>query len=291
MATAAMRDPERPKAPLTAYFRYAAAYREKHGMKGGTETMKKIGEAWRALGEAEKKPFMNVYEAERKIYQAKFKTYKESGKLEAWKKDPAEPKRPPSPYLTWSSERRKAPQYANLSMTEATKQIAVEWKSVPKPQKDVLESKFKSSLETFKKDMEAYKASGKKEAWLEKTGRLAAIKKAETNKDAAKKKELEAKAKAKAKAAADKEKLKLKKQKEKEAKAKLAEKKAKEQEKLKLKRKKEKEAKEKEQLKAKAAKAKAAKAKAAKPTATKAKAMNAKTAKSKSSAAVELGKK
>jgi hypothetical protein len=220
-----------------------------------------------------RKPYVDMADAERKIYKAKFEEYKSSGKLDAWKRDPAKPKRPATAYLAWSIERRKAPAFSNLPVTEASQLIAAEWKALQQAEKDALQAKYKVRKEAFESEVKAYKASGKEEAWLERTGRAAAAKKAQATEEAAKQKEAESKAKAKAKAAKEKEKLQLKRQKEKEAKAKVAQKKTQEKEKLKLKKQKEKEvkaktaenkAKEKEKLKLKQQKEKKLKAKAAK---------------------------
>lgn len=301
------RDPDRPKLPLSAYLRFAAVFREKSQLKGGVETMRKTGEAWKNASEAEKKPFLDIAANEKKVYQAKFEEYKASGKLDAWKRDPAKPKRPNTAFLEYSLERRKDPQLSKMSVAESAKLIGAEWKAVPQAQKDALQAKAKSKLETYNQDMKAYKASGKEEAWLERTGRLKAVKEAEEKllkkktkeadaKQKGKAKEAAAKEKSKAKAAKEKEKMKLKREKEakakaaakaKEQKTKEAAKKKADMEKVKEKKAKEaaKEKKEKEKAKAAAAKAKEA-AKAAKLKEATAKSKDAKVAKAKEKSTV-----
>jgi hypothetical protein len=219
--------------------RFAAVYREKNSLKGGVETMKIIGAAWKGLGDAEKKPFLDIAANDRRIYQKKFEEYKQTGKLDAWKRDPAKPKKPNTAFLEWSVERRKDPQFSKMAITESSKLIAVEWKSIPQAQKDALQAKAKSKLETYKQEMQAYKASGKEEVWLERTGRLAAAKKAEEKALKQKTQETAAKEKEKAKVAKEKEKLKLQSKKEKEVKAKAAAKKKADMETLKTKKHKE----------------------------------------------------
>merc|ERR1712072_1653096 len=113
----------------------------------------------------------DIADAERKIYKAKFEEYKSSGKLDAWKRDPAKPKRPATAYLSWSLERRKAPAFSNLPVTEASKLISAEWKALAQAEKDAFQAKYKAAKEGFESAMKAYKASGKEEAWLERTGR------------------------------------------------------------------------------------------------------------------------
>jgi len=205
--------------------RFAAVYREKNSLKGGPDAMRKSGEAWRKLSEAEKKPFADVASRDSAIYKKKFEEYVASGKKDAWARDPDKPKKPLTPYLAWSVERRKAPDVSKLSIADSAKRLAEDWKKVPQAEKDSLQAKFKTQTEKYNKDMETYKASGKEEAWLKRTGRLAATEKELAKKQAAKDKETKLKEKVKARAAKEKEQLKLKKQKEKEAKAKAAQKK------------------------------------------------------------------
>lgn len=212
--------------------------------------MRKTGEAWKKLSDAEKKPFQDIAANDKKIYDKKLEEYRTSGKLDAWKRDPAKPKRPNGAYLEWASERRKDPKISAMPMIEIAKILGSEWKALPPAQKEALQAKAKTKMETYNKELKVYKESGAEEAWLERTGRLA-IKRKEEEK-LLKKKTKETAAKEKEKAAKEKEKLKLKRQKEKEVAAKEKEKAAKEKEKLKLKRQKEKEAKAKEAAKKKA---------------------------------------
>jgi len=89
------RDPERPKAPLSAYLRFAAECREKKGLT----IMKEIGVAWKQLGEAEKQPFQQATASAQAAYKTEFEAYTVSGKLAAWKRDPAKPKKPLTPFF------------------------------------------------------------------------------------------------------------------------------------------------------------------------------------------------
>jgi len=246
-ATAA-RDPDRPKLPVGVYFRFLADYQAKNNLKGGKETVTKAAAAWKSASLVDKAPFERAYSQEREVYQKAFQQYKDSGKLEAWNRDPASPKRPTPPYFSWAMEKRKEPRFANVKPAEAAKLLKPEWDAMPASQKDALKSKFDADMDIFRKQKAAYDASAEKTAWLEKTGKMKDIKAAEAKKA----KEVEKKAADKAKAAKTKAK-------EAEKKSQLAAKKAADKEKLAAKKcaEKEKKAAEKEKLAAKKAAAKA----------------------------------
>lgn len=215
MKATAIRDPERPKRPLSAYLRFAASLREK-----GIKNMKDIGEAWNKLTPAEKKPFEEVASSENAVYQKKFDEYKSSGKLDAFKRDPAKPKRPLSAFFSWAQQERKSPDVAGLPVSEAGKLLGARWKALPSERKAPLQEKCRAETETYNEKMKAYKESGAETAWLERTGRLEIVRKAEAKKQAEKKQAADAKKKTKAKEDAEKAKVRAKAAKEKE-KAKL----------------------------------------------------------------------
>jgi len=253
MKATAIRDPERPKRPLSAYFRFAAALREK-----GTKDVSEIAVAWKKLPLAEKQPFEQAASSDNAAYRKKFDEYKSSGKLDAFKRDPAKPKRPLSAFFLWAQQERKSPDIAKLSVSEAGKVLGARWKTLPAEKKAPLQQKSKAESEAYNVQMKTYKESGAEAKWLGRTGRLDIVRKAEAKKQAEKQKADDAKAKKKAKDAAEKAKAKAKAVKEKETeKAKLR--KAKLQaaaEKAKLAKQKEREAKEKAKEKARVAKEK-----------------------------------
>merc|ERR1712194_797844 len=110
---------------------------------------------------------------------------------------PAQPKRPTPPFFHWAIEQRKQPRFANVKPAEAAKLLKPEWAAVPAAQKEALDTKFKADLESYKRAMVEYDASPSKAAWLEKTGRMEQIRKAEAQvaKDAELKKKTMEKAK------------------------------------------------------------------------------------------------
>ncbi|KXT12394.1 hypothetical protein AC579_1714 [Pseudocercospora musae] len=83
------RDPNAPKRPLTAYFRYLkevrpliAAEVHDHPPSDGTKAgdISKIAtERWKALGDARRKPYHQAYQSELAAYEAAVKEYKAAG--------------------------------------------------------------------------------------------------------------------------------------------------------------------------------------------------------------------
>jgi len=216
-ATAApkTRDPARPVIPLSAYFRYAEAYRKENNLKGGVETMKKIGAAWKSLPEEKKKPFATAYDADKTKYKIEFEKYKNSGALDAWKRDPHKPKIPQTAYLRFLSEFRNSDKGKSLKGVAAVaKEGAIAWKTCDPAKKAKLEADYARDKETYKKALQAYKDSGKETLWKKKVGIFDYEEKIAEKKRLAAEKENQRKAKEKERKLKMKEKAKLAKEKE-----------------------------------------------------------------------------
>jgi len=255
-------DPERPKRPSPAYFRFAAMQRE-----NGVKSTQEVAAAWKQASPTDKQPFVQATAADVVVYNASFEKYKASGKYDAWRRDPAKPKRPLTAFFAWARQERLAPDMAKLPVAQAAKVLGSNWAKLPADSKAPFEAKFEAAKAAYDTDMKVYKDSGADTAWLKRTGRLEIIQKAEAKKQAQKDRIKEAKVKKMASDAKAKENAKAAKEKAAD-KEKAAAKKA-----AKVKADKAKE------IKAKAAKAKATKAKAAKIKAAKAAAAKAAAAK------------
>ncbi|CAD7952925.1 unnamed protein product [Amoebophrya sp. A25] len=168
------RDPERPKLPLTPYMLYLHQFRQSPpaGMNG-LEVLRSAGQTWKSLGDHDKAPFMRTYQANKAVYTAEFEKYKASGKLEAWKRDPSRPKRPLTGYMRYAKEWR-ARHGSGLKVTEVTKKASVAWKSLPEDQQAIYNNAYKNEKAKYDAAMADYKASGKEQAFKEKTGLAAA---------------------------------------------------------------------------------------------------------------------
>jgi len=200
-----IRDPERPKRPLSAYMSFLQYYRETKGSaQKPKEVLTAAGAEWKGLAAADRRRWDEPYAVKKSEYDAKFKEYVESGKKDAWARDPEKPKRPQSGFFLFSQEQRAS--LTQLSITEKQKELGKRWNSLDQIKKEPYVKAYEAAQEKFTRDMKAYKESGKEEQWKKKVGIADAIEK----QDAAlmKKKATEAEAKAKLKAKAAKEKLK-----------------------------------------------------------------------------------
>jgi len=214
LATKALaRDPERPKRPASPWLRFLAEFRQQRKEVKHKEVMQVAATEWKAMPDGKKSPWIQPYEVEKQKYDKAFKEYSDSGKLDAWKRDPEKPKKPLTPFLEYTGEFRK--KNPSLKVTEVTKQASSSWKLLPAEQKAPYERRYEEASKKYKVAMEEYKASGKEAAWKEKKGL--------TPKEQLKQKEAEKKKKAQELKVAQKAKAAAKKAKDKELKAKKKE--------------------------------------------------------------------
>lgn len=199
------KDPERPKQPLTPWIRYVQNFRASPAVKhlNNKEVLKTAGTNWKGMNDSARAPFVGPYEIERKQYVAAFKQYVDSGKLDAWKRDPLKPKRPMTGFLLFAQEmRNKEP---HIKMTESTKMAGAKWKLLTPEQKGPYENNFAAKFQKYKNDMQMYKDSGKEAAWKKKVGLDAIEQKAKAVNNSKKEKELEIARKLKEKTRKEKE--------------------------------------------------------------------------------------
>mmetsp|Transcript_70069 Transcript_70069/g.121289 ORF Transcript_70069/g.121289 Transcript_70069/m.121289 type:complete len:418 (-) Transcript_70069:371-1624(-) len=201
------RDPERPKRPISAWIRYLAYFRQSESAgKGNKEVMTAASAKWKALPASERRRWEEPYEVEKKEYEKQMKVYIDSGKRDAWKRDPEKPKVPMTGFLRFAGEYRM--KHKDLKITEATKTASAVWKAMSSTQKAPYEKQYVEAKAKYATALKDYKDSGKEAAWEKKVGITAAKEKLEAAKNkvkeaAAKKKEAAA---AKKKAAAEKKK-------------------------------------------------------------------------------------
>jgi len=216
LATKVARDPERPKRPASPWLRFLAEFRQERKDLAHKEVMKVAADEWKTFSDSKKSQWVEPYKIEKEKYDKDFKQYTDSGKLDAWKRDPEKPKRPITGFLEFAGEfRQKNPA---MKMTEATKQASISWKALTPAQKAPYEKRYEEETKKYKAAMEEYKSSGKEAAWKEKKGLDAKDKQKEKAAEK-KKKAIEIKAAKKAKEAAKKAKDKEIKAKKKEAEA------------------------------------------------------------------------
>jgi len=78
------RDPLKPKIPMSAYLRFLADFRPKRPELKATEVAKVGGVEWKAMSEAQQKPYNAKYVEEKKAYATALEAYKSSGKEQVW---------------------------------------------------------------------------------------------------------------------------------------------------------------------------------------------------------------
>jgi len=142
--------------------------------------MMSASKAWKVMTVPQKKPFQDLYDAAKKVYDADQEEYVKSGKKEAWTRDPEKPKKPLSAFFLFLSGYRT--KNASLKPTEASKLAAAIWKGMSSQQKQPYEKQYTEEKSKYDEAMKIYKASGKEGAWRERTGKTTARMKAKTGK-------------------------------------------------------------------------------------------------------------
>merc|ERR1719410_162630 len=173
-------DPARPKRPESAWIHYLSDFRKKNQDIKGKEVMSSASKAWKVMTVPQKKPFQDMYDAAKKVYDADQEEYVKSGKKEALTRDPEKPKKPLSAFFLFLSGYRT--KNASLKPTEASKLAAAIWKDMSSQQKHPYENQYTDEKNKYDEAMKIYKASGKKDAWRERTGKTTARTKAKTGK-------------------------------------------------------------------------------------------------------------
>lgn len=203
-----LRDPNRPVRPLSPFFNYLQDFRKSHANKiENKQLVSKASEEWKSLNEKAKKPYAEVYLSKKKKYDAEFSKYRESGALDAWKRDPLKPKKPLTGFMRYAQEYRKSSKAENMKVTEVTKNAAVEYRKLSTTQRKSYDDAYAKEKVIYDKAMAEYKSSGKEQAFKEKTGIAAEERKAAEKLMKEKEAKLQAKLKEREKKATMKAKL------------------------------------------------------------------------------------
>jgi len=217
------RDPERPLKPATSWLLFLQDFRaSKSTEMKAKEVLTAASKKWKEMPGIDKEKYEAPAKEAKDKYQEAMKAYVDSGKKDAWSRDPLKPKKPLTPWLRFLQDYR---QTASGSATEVLKSGSAKWKSLSPLEKTSFEEGYAEAKEKFANDLKAYKESGKEAAWEDKVGitkqkqKLKAKKSAQTAK--AKEKKMKEKEKEKAKKAKESEKAKKAKEKD-AAKAKKA---------------------------------------------------------------------
>jgi len=77
--------PGKPKAPPSAYLRFATQFRSSNPGMSMLESTKAAGKEWNSMSDAQKAPYQKEYEAAKSKYVTELESYKASGAEAAWK--------------------------------------------------------------------------------------------------------------------------------------------------------------------------------------------------------------
>merc|ERR1711920_636724 len=72
------KDNNKPKRPLSGFFRFISKFRKDHSEMKVTEVTKAAGAEWKALSKAEKQKYLDAAASEQAKYQKALKKYKKS---------------------------------------------------------------------------------------------------------------------------------------------------------------------------------------------------------------------
>ncbi|CAK9019551.1 unnamed protein product [Durusdinium trenchii] len=230
-ALAKPRDPEKPLRPASPWILFLQDFRADQSTKlKAKEVLSEASKKWRGMQAGEKAKYEEPAQALKAKYSEAMKSYKESGKQDAWKRDPERPKKPLTPFFKFMEEQRAAAGNPK-EVVEITKSAGLKWKSLSESEKSRYAAGWAEAKEKYAAELQAYKDSGKEAKWEKRVGitalkekmqvRIASKARTQKAKDANKAKLQKAKAVEKAKKAKETEKAKKAKEAEK-AKAKKA---------------------------------------------------------------------
>jgi len=162
-----MKDPNKPKAPMTGYFRFVNSIRaqvtEETGLKG-TAASKIFGERWAKLPQDQKDALKAEYTAEYAEYKQKLEEYKKTDEYAAFQKkkytrkfkkapkDKNAPKKPLSAYFIFLAEKRESlkAEFPEMSITQLGKKSGEIWKTLSEEEKEVYKAKHTALKEAYK---------------------------------------------------------------------------------------------------------------------------------------------
>lgn len=173
-------DPNAPKRPATAFFQWRSKNHNKiKNMMPVSHTFgdlaRRFSEEWQRLSAAEKKPFEETYEKQRKTYEKLMTAYKhtenfrrfqrrksefkvESAKKGKFAKDPNAPKKPQTAYFAFLADKRESVKKQNpeISHKDVLRKLGELWNGLTAPQKLPYEKTAEVSKKTYEKELAAY---------------------------------------------------------------------------------------------------------------------------------------
>jgi len=183
-------DPNAPKRPASAFFQWRAKSYTKVKMSMPVshtfgELAKKFSEDWNKMTEAQRKPYQDKFELEKKTYEKLMNAYKhtenyrrfqrkkkefkvESAKKGKFAKDPNAPKKAQTAYFAFLADKRESVKTKNpkLSHKDVLKKLGEMWQKLSAAQKTPYEKKAEASKKKYEKELAAYKKTAGYKAYM-----------------------------------------------------------------------------------------------------------------------------
>merc|ERR1719357_1785335 len=155
----AMKDPNAPKKPLSAYFLFSQEERLKVKAEfpdySIIEVSKELGRRWATLNPTLKQSYEQRYQDARKVYDQEMNHQKPQKK----KKDPNAPKQPLSAYFIFSTEERLKVKHENpnFSISEVAKELGRRWADLDPVVKQRYQARAEEERQKYDVDMASYR--------------------------------------------------------------------------------------------------------------------------------------
>jgi hypothetical protein len=160
------KDPNAPKKPLNAYMLYVThrhrELRESDPPVPAGSSSKQVADEWNAMGEAERAPFVAMYNADKARFQREKDALaaKKGAPKKKQKKDPDAPKRPVNAYMLYLNKRRLELKEADPdSVAPVQKKITEEWHAMSAAEQAPFQAMFEANRERYQGEQAAYKAA------------------------------------------------------------------------------------------------------------------------------------
>ncbi|XP_055488291.1 high mobility group protein B2a [Leucoraja erinacea] len=163
------KNPNKPRGKMSSYAYFVQTCREEHKKKhpeasvNFTEFSKKCSERWRTMSNKEKSKFEDLAKNDKVRYDREMKNFVPEKGDKKRKKDPNAPKRPPSAFFIFCSEKRPKikSESPGLSIGDVAKKLGELWSTVQSKDKQPYEQKASKLKEKYEKEVAAYKAKCK----------------------------------------------------------------------------------------------------------------------------------
>ncbi|KAM9333315.1 high mobility group protein B1a [Pholidichthys leucotaenia] len=165
------KDVAKPRGKMSSYAYFVQTCREEHKKKypdasvNFADFSRKCSERWKSMTSKEKGKFEDLAKQDKIRYEKEMMNYTppKGGKRKKKMKDPNAPKRPPSAFFVFCSDKRPMLKAENPGLTigEVAKKLGEMWSNISPEEKQPYEEKACKLKSKYEKDVAAYRAKGK----------------------------------------------------------------------------------------------------------------------------------